>query len=43
MIQLKPQSENEKKRFEQGDKLNKVRMVQDNPFRRTPYVKILTS
>ena len=24
MIQLKPQTENEKKRFEQGDKLNTV-------------------
>ena len=28
MIQLKPQTENEKKRFEQGDKLNKVYDVQ---------------
>lgn len=40
MIQLKPQSENEKKRFEQGDKLNKVRTAR---FRRTLYVQILTS
>ena len=37
MIQLKPQSEDEKKRFEQGDILNKVRLA---PFRRTPYVQI---
>ena len=37
MIQLKPQSEDEKKRFEQGDILNKVRLV---PFRRTPYLQM---